>query len=587
MPKSVRSGAESPRGWRGPSRRAAVWAALVAAAAVVAALSFAVPRAGEREAGPSPVTVDRGRISLRTVFTPPTSPARRPSRFGDPGRVGTSRSGSAEPEFVPGRLVVKFEDETPASVARGVVAGVDGDVEARVDPLDIRVVDVAPADTRAALEELAASPAVEYVERDAAVQGFATPNDTLWREQWGPLVVDSPTAWDWATGSPTTVVAVLDTGVDSSHPDLEGAVVAGFDFVNGDADPADDNGHGTAAAGVIGARTNNGRGQAGICWRCSLMPVKVLDANGSGSTSIVAAGIVWAVDHGARVISLSLGGESPTHTLGEAVAYATGKGVVVVAAAGNSGNSNLNYPAAYEGVIGVAGTTPADGLYSWSNFGDWVLVAAPGCNVATYLNGDYVNFCGTSSAAPVVAGIAGLAVSGRPNASPGQVEDALLRSAATLGGSVRYGRVNAPLTLKALGVRATPAAAPAPAAPPASTTPAPAAAPPPPAPTTTPAPAAPAPAPRGVATFRGRLAQGAPLRLGVRRLAAGVVTATLTVPRERVLTLLLLDAKGQTVARASGRSPLRLSHTVAAGKYRFAVRGSRAARYTLAVTHGG
>jgi thermitase len=115
--------------------------------------------------------------------------------------------------------------------------------------------------------------------------------------------------------------------------------VAGYDVINDDADPRDDRGHGTAAAGVIAARTHNREGQAGICWNCSIMPVKVLDSNGSGTTSAVASGIVWAADHGARVISMSLGGAGTTQALTNAVAYAAGKGVLLLAAAGNSGTT--------------------------------------------------------------------------------------------------------------------------------------------------------------------------------------------------------------------------------------------------------
>lgn len=580
-------GHSEPPGGRRARRGRLLLAGVVSLLVVLAAIGFAVLR-DSREAGPHAPTSSGPSTgtSLRTVFTTPPSVA-KPRDLADPGRVGVGTSDPAVADYVPGRLIIKFEDDARPDAVRTVLAGLDGELEARVDPLDVRVVDVAPAETKEALAELAASPAVEYVERDAAVRSFATPNDTLWHEQWGPLVVDGPEAWNATMGSPSIVVAVLDTGVDGTHPDLQSALVGGYDFVNGDADPADDQGHGTAAAGVIAARTNNGAGQAGICWRCSLMPVKVLDANGSGSTSLVAAGIVWAVDHGARVISLSLGGEDSTQTMADAVAYAVGKGAVVIASAGNSGNSNLNYPAAYEGVIAVAGTTQADQLYSWSNFGSWVHVAAPGCNVAPYLNGDYVNFCGTSSAGPIVAGIAGLALSARPGATRAEVENALTISAAPLGSAVRYGRVSASRTLQALGVQPAakpPAPAPSTARPPAAA-PAPAPAPGP-APTTTPARTAPAPAAARPVKLRGRLTAGASLRLGMRRLPAGPVTATLTAPGSRGLTLMLLDSRSNPIAQVSGASPLQLSHTVTAGKYRFVVRGSRRGPFTLSVTSG-
>jgi subtilisin family serine protease len=567
----LRNRPEPPSGGRFGRGGARAWLVLpfLAAIAVVAFVVVLVTLDDDgREAGPPPTTTTPEAptgTSLRTVFTAPRHAAPRRGRPANPRGAGVGAPGAGKIEYVPGGLIVKFVDGTSPDVARRVLERVDADLEARVDPLDVRVVEVAPAETRDALATVAASPAVEYVERDVALQSFATiPNDTLWNEQWGPLIVDAPSAWDIARGSPKTIVAVLDTGVDGTHPDLQASLVTGYDFVNGDPDPADDEGHGTAVAGVIAARTNNDTGQAGICWHCSLMPIKVLDASGSGNTSDVAAGIVWAVDHGARVISMSLGGPGSTQTLADAVAYAIGKGAVVVAAAGNDGSSELNYPAAFEGVIGVAGTTHTGELYSWSNFGPWVQMAAPGCNVATYLNGEYVNFCGTSSATPIVAGVAGLLFSARPSATGRQVEDALVHSVVELGSGVRYGRVSAQRTLEALAAqphRATPA------------------------PASTPRPTPSASSTPARATIRGKLTAGAPVRLNA-RLPSGRATATLTVPGTRGLSLMLVDSRGVEIARASGRSPLRLSRIVAAGRYRFVVRGSTRAPFTLRIASG-
>ncbi len=563
----MNSRSNSRDGGRSELGFARVWLVLPVLAAIAVAAAFVALPDDRRETGPPPATTAPDAptgTSLRTVFTAPRQVSPKPGLPTGPGGAGVGAPGVGEVEYVPGSLIVKFVDGTSPEVARRVLARVDADLEASVDPLDVRVVDVPPAETRAALATVAASPAVEYVERDVAVRSFATiPNDTLWGEQWGPLVVDAPSAWDTARGSSKIVVAVLDTGVDATHPDLSASLVSGYDFVNGDADPADDEGHGTAAAGVIAARTNNGTGQAGICWHCSLMPVKVLDASGSGNTSDVAAGVVWAVDHGARVISMSLGGPGQTQTLADAVAYAIGKGAVVVAAAGNDGNSELNYPAAFEGVIAVAGTTRTDELYSWSNFGPWVQVAAPGCNVAPYPNGEYVNFCGTSSATPIVAGVAGLVLSARPGSTRRQVEDALVHSVVELGTAVRYGRVNAQRTLDALGAQ------------PSKTVPVPA---------STPAPPPSAPSARAHATIRGRLT-AVPLRLNA-RLPSGRATASVTVPGTGALSLMLVNSRGAEVARASGRSPLRLSRTVTAGRYHFLLRGSARLPFTLRVASG-
>src|SRR5207302_693694 len=159
------------------------------------------------------------------------------------------------------------------------------------------------------------------------------------------------------------------------------------------------------SAGVIAARSNNHVGGAGVCWRCLVMPIKALDSKGSGDDTLIAAGIVWAVDHGAQVINLSLGGPGSSVELANALAYASAKGVVVLAAAGNAGVTTQFYPAADPQVVSVAATTVADNRYSWSNFGSWVRLAAPGCNIAPILGDGYGTFCGTSSATPVVAGL--------------------------------------------------------------------------------------------------------------------------------------------------------------------------------------
>jgi subtilisin family serine protease len=358
-------------------------------------------------------------------------------------------------------LLVKFEDGTAPEVVSAVLARAGVDTELTVGKIGLRVVEPERTSLEQAEAALKAAQPVEYVERDVVVHAAdTTPNDALWSSQWGPSLVKAPRAWDAVTGSPSVVVAVLDTGVDFTHPDLRGAFVAGYDFVNRDADPSDDNGHGTAAAGVIAARTNNREGEAGLCWACALMPVKVLDRKGDGTSATLAAAIVWAANHGARVISMSLGSPGTSQALTDAIAYAARKGVVLVGAAGNAGTTTPNYPGAYPSVLGVAATTPSDVLYDWSNRGGWVDVTAPGCNTAPASGATYVHFCGTSSATPVVAGLAGLALSLKPQATKGEVEQAITGAAVPLAGNpVQFGRVDASEMVVALGgaTRITPA----------------------------------------------------------------------------------------------------------------------------------
>jgi hypothetical protein len=356
-------------------------------------------------------------------------------------------------EYVPDRLVVGFEENASSTTMSAVIEDVDGTVKSSLPAIDASVIEVQDGQTSEAIASLEAAPSVEYVEPEVLLEATdVSPNDSLWSQQWGPKLVRAPAAWEATRGSASVVVAVLDTGVDAGHADLRGAVVPGFDLVNNDTNPNDDNGHGTAAAGIIAARTNNLQGEAGVCWNCAIMPVKVLGANGSGTTSAIASGILWAVDHGADVINLSLGGTGTTTALADAVAHAESEGVVVVAAAGNNGNTTRFYPAAYPQVISVAGTDSSDSRYDWSNYGSWVQVAAPGCNVAPDAGGGYVNFCGTSSATPVVSGIAGLAYSLEPTLSKSAFEYALRNAAVPVGSAVQYGRVNAVATLEGLGL---------------------------------------------------------------------------------------------------------------------------------------
>jgi subtilisin family serine protease len=379
--------------------------------------------------------------------------------------------------YVPGELVVRFRPGTSNSEMEAAAARAGGTVADHIAELGLHVVRVPPSQTEEAVASLRSEASVESVEREVLLEGLDTiPNDALWPAQWGLRLIGAPRAWDVTTGAGAVVIAVLDTGVSARHEDLAGASVAGRDLVNDDSDPADDEGHGTSVAGVIAARTNNGEGQAGVCWGCSLMPVKVMDSTGTGKTSTVAAGIVWAVDHGARVVNLSLGSPGTTSALASAVAYAASKNAVLVAAAGNSGADTHFYPAAYGEVISVGATNEADVRYEWSNHGDWVRVSAPGCNAAPRLGGGYIEFCGTSSSAPIVAGVAGLALSLNPSASKSEVERAIGTNATPVDGA-RFGRVEALEVMRA--VSPTGSLNPLPSPPP---PPPPSAVPPPPAP---------------------------------------------------------------------------------------------------------
>src|SRR5438477_8702167 len=328
---------------------------------------------------------------------------------------------STKATYVPNVLLVRFRRGVSPARQAAFLASLGVRTKEEIDALHVRAVFVAPARRADVVAALNRSPLVAGVDRDEVLHMMGKPPAaaTIFSLQWGLQLADFVTAWQRTRGSSSLVVAVIDTGVDTSQPALAGAVLPGLNLVTGGTNAADDNGHGTAVAGVIAARAANGA--VGVCSACSILPIKALDANGGGDLAAVATGITEAADRGARVINLSLGGPLGLDVLQEAVDYAESKGAVVVAASGNSGSASPFYPAGYPTVLSVAGTDQTDHLYPWSNYGSWVRVSAPGCNVAPLVAGGYGEFCGTSSATPLVSGLAALALSATPEGTPAQV----------------------------------------------------------------------------------------------------------------------------------------------------------------------
>lgn len=287
---------------------------------------------------------------------------------------------------------------------------------------------------------------IEYAEPNYRFKAFASANDPFFASyQYGPQRIMAPAAWDVTQGSPAVKIAVVDTGVQLDHPDLQGKIIPGYDYVSNDTNPVDGNGHGTHVAGIASAVTNNAYGMAGVCPLASILPVRVLDESGSGDLLNVARGIIYAATQGAHVINLSLGSPAPSATLQSAIDYAWSRGCVIVAAAGNAGSSVPNYPANYPNVISVASTNASDVKSGFSNYGRWVDVTAPGENIlSTYLGSYYAYLSGTSMAAPHVAGVAALlAAQGRTNA---QIQNIIQTSSDPIPGTGTYwlyGRVNA------------------------------------------------------------------------------------------------------------------------------------------------
>ena len=252
-------------------------------------------------------------------------------------------------------------------------------------------------------------------------------NDTYRSQQWALTALKAETVHQSTKGSGVTV-AVLDTGVKSSHSDLSGKVLSGTDYVSPGTSANDENGHGTHVAGIIAATHNNSRGIAGMAPSAKILPVRVLDRNGSGTSANVAKGILYAASHGAKVINMSFGSTQQSTAMKTAVAEAIKKNVLVVAAAGNGGCGLLGaateYPAAYPGVVGVGAVTQSIRRASFSSCGSWVDVVAPGDRIISTMirssvglgcssSADYCTLSGTSFSSPYVAATGALAISRR------------------------------------------------------------------------------------------------------------------------------------------------------------------------------
>jgi thermitase len=346
--------------------------------------------------------------------------------------------------YAPGQVVVKYKDNASASAVKSARAKANGTVMEKNNKLGFEVVKV-KGSVEATIEKLKKDPNVEYAEPNYYLHATYTPNDPYFSSrQYGPQKIQAPQAWDIAEGSGVKI-AIVDTGVQSNHPDLAGKVVGGWDFVDNDSTPQDGNGHGTHCAGIAAAVTNNSTGIAGTAPKASILAVRVLNNSGSGTWTAVANGITYAADQGAKVISLSLGGTVGNSGLQQAVNYAWNKGSVVVAAAGNAGNTAPNYPAYYSNAIAVASTDQNDNKSSFSTYGSWVDVAAPGSSIySTYPTSTYASLSGTSMATPHVAGVAGLLASQGRSAS--NIRAAIENTADKISGTGTYwakGRVNA------------------------------------------------------------------------------------------------------------------------------------------------
>lgn len=364
-----------------------------------------------------------------------------------------------EAKHVVGQILVKPKADTTDADFRSIVQAHGSKENGVVHGINVRILNVPEDKMERVLDALKHNPHIEFAEPDFIATASYVPNDPYYSAgyQWHHARIQSPQAWDVSQGQTNVIVAVLDTGVDATHVDLSGKVLPGYNYISNNNNTADDQGHGTAVAGTAAASGNNSVGVAGVAWKNYILPVKVLDSTGNGSYSAIANGINYAVNKGVRVINLSVGGPSSSSTLQSAIDYAWSKNVVILASAGNNANNTPQYPAACRNVVGVSATDSSDNLASFSSYGSYVALSAPGQGiVTTQKGGTYGSWSGTSFSCPVTAGVAALVLSANPQLSNAQAVDILKKSSDDIGAAgydvyFGYGRVNANKAVAAAG----------------------------------------------------------------------------------------------------------------------------------------
>lgn len=362
--------------------------------------------------------------------------------------VNTARADNRK-TVAPGRLVAQARSGASEQLVRTVIGQHGGTVLKKIGGINAFVISVPEAAAPQIQRALDATGVFTFVEPDSLGHSGSTPNDPDYPSQWHLGTIQASTAWNVTQGSFSTSIAIVDSGVYSAHPDLFAKIVPGWNFLTASSNTADDLGHGTAVAGTAAAMTGNATGVAGVCWNCSIMPLVVLNSSDYATYSDIASAITYAADHGSRIINVSIGGSSSSSTLQSAVTYAWNKGAVVFASAMNNSSSTPYYPAACDYAVAVSATEPNDTLASFSNYGNWISVSAPGDNIlTTQSDGSYGYWYGTSFASPIAAATAALMLSVNPALSAPNLVNMLEQTATDLGAPgfdpyFGWGRINA------------------------------------------------------------------------------------------------------------------------------------------------
>lgn len=354
---------------------------------------------------------------------------------------------SAPKGWAEGRVLVQTKAGLSDDELDKVLKSHNGKAIGQIRQINLHIVEVPPQAEEAVARALANNPHVKFAELDLLVEAEQVPNDPNYTSAWHLPKIQAPTAWDRSQGAGVTV-AILDSGVDATHPDLAGQLVAGWNSADNTANTSDINGHGTWVAGTAGAATNNSIGVASVAGGVRIMPVRVTNfSDGSAYFSAIANGLTWAADHGAQVANISFDMLTTSSSVSSAAQYMNSKGGVVVVAAGNSGTDRGYSDSPY--MISVSATDSSDAKASWSSFGYHVDVAAPGVSIwTTAKGGGYSAVNGTSFASPVTAGVVALMKAANPALAPATLEQILESTTQDLGSAgwdtyYGYGRVNA------------------------------------------------------------------------------------------------------------------------------------------------
>jgi thermitase len=381
---------------------------------------------------------------------------------------GTGNAQAGPPgggQWVPGQVLVKPKAGLPDARLDRILREHQGRAVGRINAINVRIISVPPQAEDAVVRALSRNPHISFAEKNHLVSvSETTPNDPRFPDAWHLERIGAAGAWGRAKAN-GIVLAVLDTGIEASHPDLSDRLLRGYNAVDGSSDTSPVHSHGTRIAGIAAAATDNATGVAAVAWDAMILPVRVSNrSDGVASLSDIARGLSWAADNGAHVANISYN-VSHSLTIGNAAQYMRNKGGVVVVAAGNSGADPGYSDNPY--MISVSGTTSSDSLASWSSYGDYVNLSAPGASIlTTTTGGGYASVSGTSAASPVAAGVAALVMSANGSLKPADVEQVLFETADDLGAAgwdpyYGWGRVNADRAVtRAASLRSTDTQAP-------------------------------------------------------------------------------------------------------------------------------